>query len=93
MAEQSGATKVTEQPQGKPSTFWEKWAGKEIVIQTKGKALITGTFREFRNTFLFLDNATVIGVKKVAKPSEVMVDRNFISHFHEKCELTDKESA
>jgi predicted ATPase len=90
--EQTTIQRVQEQPEGKPAHFWDQWIGKQIVIQTKGKTLIKGTFKEFRNTFLFLENTTIIGVKKVAHPKAAMVDRNFISHFHEECEVADKEN-
>lgn len=83
-------TTIQEAPQGKPSSFWDEWIGKRIVIQTKGKAIITGKFKQFRNTFLFLEDAEIVGTRKVAKPGNVQVDRNFISHFHEECVLEDK---
>lgn len=74
--------------------FWAKFAGKEIVIQTKGRVIITGTFRESREGFVILDNPTIKGVKKNVRPSEVMVDRHQIGHFHEVClaEPTDGNS-
>lgn len=71
------------------SSFWGRWIGKEIVIQTQGKALVIGTFKEFRNTFLVIENASVIGARFKVRPSEVLVDRNYISHFHEKTEVEE----
>jgi hypothetical protein len=65
--------------------FWEKWAGKQIVIQTKGRIIITGTFRESREGFVILDSPTIKGIKKTVRPTEVMVDRHQIGHFHEVC--------
>lgn len=75
----------------RPSGFWERWVGKQMVFQTKGKAIITGTFKEFRNSFLFIENATVTGLKRRVNPSLVVLDRNFISHFHEQCPVEDVE--
>lgn len=77
------------EPQPLHSTFWDKWIGKQIVIQTQGKALVVGTFKEFRNTFLIIENPTITGARYKTSPPEVLVDRNFISHFHEKVEVED----
>lgn len=61
-----------------------------MVFQTKGRAIIRRVFREFRNTFLRIEDVEIVGVSHVAKPKEVMLDRNYISHFHEECELEEK---
>lgn len=71
------------------SSFWDKWIGKEMVFQTKGAALIIGTFQGFRNLFLIVEPATVIGARFRVKPGEVLIDRNYISHFHEKTEVEE----
>jgi len=71
------------------SGFWDKWIGKEIVVQTQGKALVIGTFKEFRNTFLVIEQASVTGTQKRVRPPVVLVDRNYISHFHEKVEVEE----
>jgi hypothetical protein len=71
--------------------FWDKWAGKEIVIQTKGRMIITGIFRESREGFVILDKPVIKGVKKNVRPTEVMVDRHQIGHFHEVCPVEDVE--
>ncbi len=76
-----------QEPKPRHSSFWEQWTGKRMVIQTKGKAIITGTLKEFRNNFLFLEGATVTGLKRRVNPNLVMVDRDFLSHFHEECEI------
>ena len=78
--------------EGKPD-FWAKWIGKEIVIQTKGRIIITGVVREFREKFLILDKPVIKGIKKNVRPTEVMVDRMQIGHFHEKCEMEDAADA
>ena len=92
-AEAQAEVKPKEQIVGEPrplhSNFWDRWIGKEIVIQTQGKALVIGTFKEFRNTFLVIENASVIGVRFKVRPGEVLVDRNYISHFHEKVEVEE----
>ena len=82
---------VISEPKPVKSGFWDQWVGKQMVFQTKGHAIVTGTFREFRNSFLFIEGATVTGAKKVVKPSLVVLDRNFLSHFHEVCPVEDKE--
>lgn len=69
------------------SSYWDKWIGKRMVFQTKSFTVISGTLKEFRNTFLCITDAQVSGTKHTAKPKEVMLDRNFISHFHEECEV------
>jgi len=71
------------------SGFWDKWIGKEMVFQTKGTATIIGTFQGFRNLFLIIEPATVIGARYRVKPGEVLLDRNYISHFHEKVEVEE----
>lgn len=71
------------------SGYWQRWVGKSMVFQTKSKTIIAGTLKEFRNCFLAIENAKVIGVNKVAHAPLVMLDRNFISHFHEECPVED----
>jgi hypothetical protein len=80
---------IITEPSPLHSKFWDKWIGKEIVIQTKGKALVVGVFKEFRNTFLVIEQASVTGTQKRVRPPVVLVDRNYISHFHEKVEVED----
>ena len=71
------------------SKFWDQWLGKTMVIQTKGKAIVKGKFTEFRNTFLRIEDAEIVGARYTARPTVVMVDRNFISHFHEECPVEE----
>jgi hypothetical protein len=71
------------------SGFWDRWIGKEMVFQTKGSTMIIGIFRGFRNLFLIVESATVIGARFRVKPGEVLIDRNYISHFHEKAEVEE----
>lgn len=73
----------------KHSGFWDRFIGKQMVFQTKGHVLITGTLKEFRNTFLVIDAAQVTGKKYTVKPKEILLDRNYISHFHEQCEVEE----
>ena len=89
----ASVSKIEEAPEGRPSGFWERWIGKRMVFQTKGRTIITGTLKEFRNTFLFIENAQVTGLKKRVNPNLVALDRNFISHFHEECLVEDVEGA
>lgn len=73
--------------------FWDKFLGKRIVIQTRGRLIITGTFREYApNHFLVLDQPVIKG-SRTAKPPEVYVALAQVGHFHEECELEPKESA
>lgn len=81
--------KTVSEPKPLPSGYWDKWIGKQMVFQTKSHALITGTLKEFRNMFLLIEQPRITGNKYAAKPKEVLLDRNFISHFHEVCELEE----
>lgn len=81
------AEKSLRVPREREPDFWAKWIGKEIVIQTKGRIIITGVVREFREKFLILDKPLIKGIKKNVRPTEVMVDRMQIGHFHEVCEM------
>jgi len=82
---------VVTESKPKPSGYWDKWIGKQMVFQTKGHTLITGTLKEFRNMFLLIEVAQVTGKKYTVKPKEVMLDRNYISHFHEQCDVEEIE--
>jgi hypothetical protein len=80
---------VVAEPQPLHSGFWDRFIGKQMVFQTKGHVLITGTLKEFRNMFLLIEASSVTGKKYTVKPREVLLDRNYISHFHEQCETEE----
>lgn len=90
-AEQEVAIKevVVKEPKPLRAGYWDQWIGKQMVFQTKGRATITGVLKEFRNMFLAVESATITGTRFTAKPKVVLVDRNYISHFHEVCELEE----
>lgn len=74
-----------------PKSFWDRFLGKRIVIQTRGRAIITGIYRECTpDHFLALEQAVIKGTRTV-KPPEVYVAIGNVGHIHEECELEPKE--
>jgi hypothetical protein len=82
--------KQKEQRERRPS-FWDQFAGKRMVFQTRGRIIITGTFREFAHGLLILDKPTIKGVRVKVQPPEVFLAREQVGHFHEECEQSKVE--
>ena len=53
-----------------------------VVIQQKGGNIIKGRVKWFRNGFLKLTDAEVIGLNRQVKTAWLLVDHNTVAHLH-----------
>src|SRR6185295_3834492 len=81
-------TRIAER-QAMHSRYWDRWIGKRMFFQMRNPNQVVGTLKEFRNGFLELTDATVTGTQRSMSVNPVLIDRNFIAHYHEVVEAQE----